>query len=222
MYTVIAGPNGSGKTKLAKLEQLNGNLGLYINPDSIARELPPGTANPDFAARNITVERTRQLLAAGESFARESAFSGKTIMRSIEEAKRTGYRVQVVFVAVEDVEEAIARVSVRVAQGGHDIPEEEQRRRFDLTIQNAATAARSVDQLVLFDNPRNSDFQRVAQVEHGKVTMLAKNRPLWVDRVVIGLERQPASLEPQETPPPRRSVPVRKPPGAEQDDELGR
>ena len=132
---------------------------------------------------------TEKRLAAGESFARESAFSGKTIMESMSDAKAAGFRVEVIFVAVQDVEEAIARVQQRAERGGHSIPEVEQRRRFDLTIQNAATAARVADSVRLFQNPAGRGPQQVARIDRGSVVQLEASRSAWVDRVIDGLDR---------------------------------
>lgn len=189
LYTVVAGPNGSGKSTLTSLLQGGGQLGPCLNPDVIAASLPPGTDARDRIARQITVAETERRFAAGESFGRESAFSGQTIMRSMVQAKEAGFRVEVIFVAVDNVEEAIGRVAARVERGGHGIPADEQRRRFGLTVANAAAAARTADRVFLFENPRDLNFRLIAQVDGGNVTTLEDRRPPWVDHVIAGLDR---------------------------------
>lgn len=191
LYTIIAGPNGSGKSTLTAALKDSGLLGLCINPDEIAAQLPAGTKARDRVAREVTVAATAKHFAAGESFARESAFSGQTIMKSMDAARDAGYRLEVIFVAVQNVEEAIDRVRKRVELGGHGLPEAEQRRRFELSMANAAVAARTADSVSLYENPVGRGPRLIAQVDQGKVVELKHPRPQWVDRVLAGMDRSP-------------------------------
>ena len=206
VYTVVAGPNGSGKSTLVDGAQ-NSNLtiGPFINPDVIAKALPADTSARDLAAGKEALLQTKARIAAGESFSRESTLSGNEIMNSMRAAKTAGFRVNMVYVAVPNVDVAIERVKHRVALGGHDIPEKVQRRRFEKSIDNAAKAAKFVDRVVMHDNPTGVGHREVAIVHQGTVQMLAADRPKWVDRVIEGLER--ALGIDRGTGSPKRSVP---------------
>jgi predicted ABC-type ATPase len=50
--------------------------------------------------------------------------------------KENGYNVHLIFLWLNSVELAIKRVRERVMNGGHDVPEETIRRRFDRGISN--------------------------------------------------------------------------------------
>jgi len=64
-----------------------------------------------------------------------------------------GYRVILYFLALPDVETAIARVAERVRQGGHHIPEATIRRRFAAGLRNFEQYYRqSVDEWAKYDN----------------------------------------------------------------------
>ena len=64
-----------------------------------------------------------------------------------------GYRVTLLFLSLPSPESAIERVRQRVAQGGHHIPEEVIRRRFDAGRQNLHSLYTArVDDWALFDN----------------------------------------------------------------------
>ena len=52
-------------------------------------------------------------------------------------AKEAGYEVTLIFIGVETVETSKDRVRTRVEDGGHDIPEDVQERRFEKSFQNA-------------------------------------------------------------------------------------
>lgn len=106
-------------------------LPTFVNADLIAAGLSP--FNPAAAA----VRAGRLMLAEidahvrrGDSFAFETTLSGRGYLRRIEEWRRLGYRVELVFPSLPTPELAIKRVAMRVAQGGHGIPEDVVRRRF--------------------------------------------------------------------------------------------
>ena len=68
-------------------------------------------------------EMGRHFLAR-ENFAFETTLSGRGYLRLIEQWQRAGYRVKLIFLQLASPEEAIARVMLRVRQGGHNVPEE--------------------------------------------------------------------------------------------------
>lgn len=72
----------------------------------------------------------------GETFAFETTLSGRSYARQIPLWRERGFFVRLVFLALESPDSAVARVAMRVSQGGHDIPEETIRRRFDAGLRN--------------------------------------------------------------------------------------
>jgi predicted ABC-type ATPase len=135
---IIAGPNGAGKTTFARefLPQEAG-LPLFINADLIAAGLSP--FDPDAVAiragRMMLGEIDRHA-AEGRSFAFETTLSGQTYVRRIDAWRSSGYRVKLIFFSLTSAEEAIARVAMRVRQGGHDVAAEVIRRRFESGLRN--------------------------------------------------------------------------------------
>lgn len=152
---IIAGPNGAGKTTFAK-EFLPAEAGLpiFINADLIAAGLSP--FNPDAAAfragRMMLAEIDRHS-AAGRSFAFETTLSGHTYARRIDTWRAAGFTVELIFLSLGSAEEAIARVAMRVRQGGHDVPHDVIRRRFASGMRNFLGLYRHrVDYWQWFDN----------------------------------------------------------------------
>jgi predicted ABC-type ATPase len=152
---IIAGPNGAGKTTFAR-EFLPNEAGcpLFVNADLIAAGLAP------FAPETAAVQAGRVMLqelarhfAARQSFAFETTLSGRGYLRHIREWQSSGYRVKLIFLQLDSVEEAIARVAQRVRQGGHDIPEATIRRRFAAGRENFGRLyAPQVDAWALYNN----------------------------------------------------------------------
>jgi predicted ABC-type ATPase len=129
---ILAGPNGAGKTTFAneflpiEAECLN-----FINADLIAKGISPfQPAKMAIEAGRIMIERIAECVRENESFAFETTFSGKGYIRKIIDWKNEGYEIIIYFLQLPSVEFAIERVKLRVAQGGHNVPEQVIRRRF--------------------------------------------------------------------------------------------
>lgn len=136
---VIAGPNGAGKTTFA-MRYLQGEIpGLhFVNADLIAAGLSPldrGTGVEAAAGRLMLAEINR-LAAQGRSFAFETTLAGRSYLRRIDQWRRDGYRVVLLYLSLGNSEDAVWRVAERVRQGGHSVPEEVVRRRFDAGLRN--------------------------------------------------------------------------------------
>jgi predicted ABC-type ATPase len=136
--SVIAGPNGVGKTTFADRHLPDTIRELeFVNADLIARGLSP--YDPDSAsmeAGRIALARIRHLIAERRSFTWETTMSGKTALTWLRSAKEAGYTLKCYFLWVLDVETTLVRIRARVAEGGHNIDVEVAERRFFKTIQN--------------------------------------------------------------------------------------
>lgn len=129
---VIGGANGSGKTTsaLSILPQLR--VTEFVNADAIAVGLSP--LNPESMARQagrLMLERMNELAELGVDFAFETTLAARSFAPFLRECKDKGYLVSLLYFWLPSVELAIERVARRVASGGHLIPEEVIRRRYE-------------------------------------------------------------------------------------------
>jgi len=152
---IIAGPNGAGKTTFATEFLPNeADCPSFINADLIAAGLAP--FQPQAAAikaGSLMLEEIKNHARRGDSFAFETTLSDRVYLRMIREWRKQEYHVKLFFLSLETAEEAIARVAARVAQGGHHVPDEVVRRRFDAGLHNFRTAYRfEVDSWCWYDN----------------------------------------------------------------------
>jgi predicted ABC-type ATPase len=130
---IIAGPNGAGKTTFAR-EFLphEADCHVFINADYIAHGLSP--FSPELAALKAGKVMLRELdehLTHRRNIAVETTLSGKRYARMIPRWQAQGYAVKLIFLSLSSVDLALARVAGRVRQGGHAIPEQTIRRRFE-------------------------------------------------------------------------------------------
>lgn len=121
---IIAGPNGAGKTTFAR-EFLPNEAGcpVFVNADLIAAGLSPFQPQTEtFRAGRLMLEEIARHAAEGRNFAFETTLSGRTYLPMISAWRASGFTVKLIFLSLATSEEAIERVAMRVAQGGHDVP----------------------------------------------------------------------------------------------------
>ncbi|MCU0340310.1 MAG: zeta toxin family protein [Spirosomaceae bacterium] len=155
---IIAGPNGAGKTTAAMTilpEVLH--CDEFVNADAIAVGLSP--FQPEkvaMEAGRLMLQRIDTLLNQGVDFAIETTLSTKSYANFIRKAKTKGYEVTMLFLWLNSVELAKARVKKRVLQGGHNIPTDVIERRYERGLRNFFTMfSKIVDNWLFYDNSSN-------------------------------------------------------------------
>lgn len=187
----FAGPNGAGKSTLAD-RYARGRMPI-VNPDNIARALPrapSGGLDEREAGKRAVVERTRRL-ADGETFAFETTLSGNTELKLMRDAWAAGYKINLVYVGLADAGYSAARVSERVAAGGHDVSREDTDRRYPRTMANLPLAMATADRSFVFDNTGRRHRLVLIQ-EAGHTRFEATAFPAWAARALpadLRLER---------------------------------
>ncbi len=135
---IISGCNGAGKTT-ASYTILPEILGCkeFVNADEIAKGLSPFQPETvSFLAGRIMLERINELLEQNIDFAIETTLTTLSYQKTIEVAKRKGYSITLLFFWLNDVNLAIERVKMRVAEGGHNIPQDVIVRRYYKGVSN--------------------------------------------------------------------------------------
>ena len=87
-------------------------------------------------ASRIMYKRIKELIASGETFAMETTLATRSGANLIREAQREGYYVTLLYFWLNTPDLAVERVKMRVAAGGHNIPESTIRRRYEAGIHN--------------------------------------------------------------------------------------
>lgn len=159
-YILIAGINRAGKSTLFQSEHdwFADTRANRINADEELVRLG-GDSNSvldQAAGARIAVKKMREFMIAGLSFHQETTLSGKTDVARILKAKKLGYRVSLLYVALDTPELAKQRVAMRVKRGGHNIPDADIERRYSRSLDNLAVIARLVDKVHVFDNSAGS------------------------------------------------------------------
>lgn len=126
---VIAGANGAGKTTFARqfLPVLHPEV-RFLNVDEIQAE-DPALAHSVAAGREL-LRRLAKAEQGAESFAIETTLSSRMYVKRMASWKSSGYRISLHFIELPSADYAVRRVALRVATGGHSVPEIDVRRRY--------------------------------------------------------------------------------------------
>lgn len=133
---IISGCNGAGKTT-ASYSLLPEMLDCkeFVNSDEFAKGLSPfDPSKASIQASRYMLLKIRYLLKRGQDFAVETTLATRTLLKTAKMAQSAGYTVTLLYFWLNSPDLAVERVRARVEAGGHNIPEETIRRRYNTGI----------------------------------------------------------------------------------------
>lgn len=178
---VISGANGAGKSTIAPF-LLRDGLEIYefVNADVLAQGL--SAFSPEkvaISAGKIMLARLNELAETGENFAFETTLSTKSFLPRLKKLRENGYQFNLVFIWLADPELAVLRVAERVKQGGHNIPEDTIKRRYEKGLRNFFSLYQPIaDRWFFYDN---SDLENLRLIATGKLMNIERvfNAKVW-------------------------------------------
>ena len=180
-YLLFVGVNGAGKSTLYHCK-------LWVHAD-MAQQIERVNANEilleqggdwreqadQIRAGREAIRRVRQYFSEQKSFNQETTLSGKTILHTMQEARRYGYRTHMLYVGVQSPEIAVERIAHRLETGGHSIDTSVVKQRWQRSQDNFLRAAPLCDETLLFDN--TWEMKLVARLKCGKVSSVYPSNP---------------------------------------------
>lgn len=158
---VLAGTNGAGKSSIAGafLRRAGGD---YFNPDEAARRIlatHPGlpVAGANSLAWKLGLQQLQDAIRERHDYWFETTLGGRTITETLASASAAGLNVRIWYVGLESADLCVARVAARVQRGGHAIPDDLIRRRYDTSRLNLIRLLPQLTELVVFDNSHDAD-----------------------------------------------------------------
>ena len=189
---ILAGPNGAGKTSTAPLllrDELR--VAEFVNADVIARGLSAFSADATAVeAGRIMLRRLDELAESGVDFAFETTLAGLTLLGAIDRWHSRGYAVRIVYLWLSSSDAAVRRVHRRIRQGGHAVPDEVVRRRYERGMANFDTRYRhAADQWILYDNTDPFERRTIARGTVKAVDVVDAERWSAFQRAVARVSR---------------------------------
>lgn len=142
---VFAGPNGSGKSTITKMAK---TVGVYINADDIKR----ASLCSDLEAAIKAEELREKALEEKADFTFETVLSTDRNLTLLKKAKQKGYFIRCIYVLTASPDINIARIKVREASGGHGVPEDKVRSRYEKALALIPELVEVCDILHIYDN----------------------------------------------------------------------
>ena len=124
--------------------------------------------------------RTRWLKAR-ESFTFETVFSAEAKLALLRDAGAYGYRMYLYYICTDDVHINRERIQIRVAGGGHSVPDDIIASRFEKSLSLLPEAISLTHRAYLFDNS-GTEHEMVAEFENGNLVKRSRSLPAWVER----------------------------------------
>ncbi|MEN9843574.1 MAG: hypothetical protein RLZZ612_1403 [Pseudomonadota bacterium] len=174
---VFAGPNGAGKSTHAEAILATLGIDVFVNADHIARGLSGrNTEAVAFEAGRIMLRRLRQLSASREDFAFETTLSSRTFAHFLSILKKQGYGVAIYYFSLATPQLAVRRVKLRVSLGGHHVPPDVVKRRFERSLHNFFELyVPLASHWAVFDNSLPPYARLLAYCNNGSLTIQEPN-----------------------------------------------
>jgi predicted ABC-type ATPase len=177
---VIGGANGAGKTTAAlKLLPDFLNCYEYVNADSIAHALSPfKPESVAIEAGRLMLKRLHALAASQVDFAFETTLASRSFVSFFRKCQSMSYKVNLIYLWLERVELAVERVRERVAAGGHNIPEDVIRRRYNSGRENFYQLYLPMtSEWVVYNN--SGEAPRIVAAGGAGIETVVHDQPTW-------------------------------------------
>lgn len=160
---IIGGANGSGKTtlvgELRRQLEVFGVTPPFINADDIAMDIRDGKialeegVAVELQAARLADQELKDRISRREDVLIESVLSSSKYVDPVKDAIQTGYFFTLIYVYTRDPEVNVGRVKTRVSLGGHDVPTNKIRKRYERSIRMVQTEYANLTHFaVFFDN----------------------------------------------------------------------
>lgn len=174
-YTIIGGVNGVGKSSFSGvLRRHRLDMGKIIDPYCIAAK----EHCDKLKAGRLAIQEVNRAMQNGWNFTQETTLSGRRTLQTILDARQRDYQIRLYYIGVNSAEESLIRIANRVRKGGHDIPENDVRRRYEKRFTDLHKILPYCDEAHFFDN--ENGFTEVAVYQNGELIPICETLPQWL------------------------------------------
>jgi predicted ABC-type ATPase len=175
---------------MLKAEETVGSVWI-INPDLLAKRISEHDAIDLAKANRLAVERIEAWLYASvdahQTVGVETVLSTDKYRRLITVAKARGFSIRMLFVHLDNPDLNVERVRVRVATGGHEVPEDKIRSRWTRSFKQFAWFLREADTVDVFNNS-GAEPRRVFNKIDNELTIFEEPIPALKEAIETAFE----------------------------------
>jgi predicted ABC-type ATPase len=196
---ILAGANGSGKTSFYITAKASGFIadGLpFLNVDMIARDELGGYTPENLEKATLLYrERAGNHIGDIKDFMIESNLAKQSDFDWLEKMKAKGYELVLLYLGTSNITINIKRVEKRVKEGGHFVPENIIRDRYDMGLLYLRSKLSLFKETYLLDN--SNETKLIAIIKEGHIDYKEKVVPAWVSRLLFLQTRMAAKKDDQ-------------------------
>jgi len=183
---VVAGPPGSGKSSVFPVAQTGVD---HFNIDDRAAQLNGGSYRnipPEIRAQsNRECELFIEAHIRGQkSFAVETTLRTRKTLQQTRLARENAFRLEMIFVALDRVEDNIERIAMRADAGGQAASPGRIRASHRASLANFPDALREFDRVWVYDNTPLGNPRLVLETEGAKIRTVAEHPPSWLRKAL--------------------------------------
>lgn len=146
----------------------------------------PSALDNSYFASVLSDAIRHELVLAKISFTFETVMSSADKIEFMNLAKKSGYRLYLYYIGTEDPSINIYRVKQRKSLGGHNVPEEKIRSRYQRSMSLLKDAVKLTNRCYLFDNSKEGGSQWIAEITDGRdIEMKSELRPVWIQKYLL-------------------------------------
>lgn len=119
------------------------------------------------------------------TFTIETVMSHESKLDFMRAARECGYRIYLYYISTSSPEINVGRVATRVMRGGHNVPEDKIKSRYERSLRNLHEAILLSDRAYIFDNSESS-HKWIAEYDGatGELRYKEDEIPQWVEQYV--------------------------------------
>ncbi len=182
-FTIIAGPNGASKSRLGVFYSTS----KAFDGDKLAMSLRQQHSDwkdswIDGTVISTLMKEKEEAILLHKDYAFETNFSSDLAINLINDFKKAGYKICLIYFGLSSVMDSLSRVEQRLYMGGHDVA-------IDVIEYNFTEGIRRIQEsLHLFENilfvDGTSDFGDIVAIHIGKSGKhnITDHPTLWFDK----------------------------------------
>ena len=187
----VAGPNGAGKSTFSK-ELSNPGAIIFDVDKVIARIEAQSPGMPKKKVYDIATQEffnlANEAIRLKQHFTLETNFRDKELVDIADRFKHYGYTTNMIYLALESVEQSTVRVNKRVLDGGHFVDRKNILLNYNEGLQYLERFADSFDNLEINDASKGiGEFELMLKIKEQRLVYISEQKSVGVKQIVINI-----------------------------------
>ena len=208
---IVAGCNGAGKSTLSRymLPKALEGVPVFDGDQPFTQRVKEAQAQKTGAslkeikeeasiyANGLFTSAYKEAISTEASFVYEGHFTDKGQWMPLIDFKNAGYRVEMQYIGLKNVETSLARVGQRVSTGGHSVDPANVAHNFYLNAGNVDKNHVLFDKLLIWDGEGGAGAMKPLIItENGKVidALPQKELPPWIGELMPAISKKVAAF----------------------------